>query len=223
MKKVSAYFYLIKYILAKTIKKARFCAIKNSTIHRTSKVESGTSFVDSIMKRHSFCGYDCEIYHAHIGAFTSIANGVILGGAMHPMEWVGMSPVFYAGRDSVKHKFSEHKLPHPKPVNIGNDVWIGRSAIVLSGVNIGDGAVVGAGSVVTKDVPPYAIVAGNPAKLIRYRFEEGIIEKFNKIKWWEFDDDKLKRLGKYFNQYDLFLNAQEVSHTDDVLNARKVL
>jgi len=217
MGKTSTWLSMIRYVLAKIVKKARASAIKNSTVHRSSKIESGTSFVDSTMGRYSFCGYDCEIYRANIGAFTSIANGVIIGGARHPMEWVSMSPVFYAGRDSVRTKFAEHLLVAPDLVNIGNDVWIGRAAILLSGISVGDGAVVGAGSVVTKNVPPYAIVAGNPARLIRYRFTDEIMEKMMEIKWWNFPDAQLRRMGKYFNQPDSFFKAMEtMESTDDV-------
>jgi hypothetical protein len=82
-----------------------------------------------------------------------------------------------------------HKYPYPikskGDINVGNDVWIGYEALVLSGVRIGDGAVVGARSVVTKDVPPYAIVAGNPAKLIRYRFSPEVVEQLLDLKWWD--------------------------------------
>jgi len=209
MDKKNSWLSMIRYVLAKIVKKARSSAIKNSTVHSSSKIESGTSFVDSTMDRYSFCGYDCEIYHANIGAFTSIASGVVIGGARHPMEWVSMSPVFYAGRDSVRTKFAEHVLVAPDPVNIGNDVWIGRAAILLSGISVGDGAVVGAGSVVTKDVPPYAIVAGNPAKLIRYRFANEVIEKMMEIKWWNFTDEKLIRMGRYFNQPNCFLKMMK--------------
>ena len=76
----------------------------------------------------------------------------------------------------------------------GNDVWIGRGAFIKNGLTLGDGCGIGARSVVTKDVPPYAIVAGNPAKLIRYRFSEDIIEKLLELKWWELDDDFLRLL-----------------------------
>lgn len=200
-------FNFIKSAFAKTLKKARFSAIRNSKIHSTSKIESGTSFVASFMDRHSFCGYDCDFYHANIGSFTSIANNVVVGGARHPMEWVGMSPVFYAGRDSVKAKFSQHSLDNPPKTFIGNDVWIGRSAIILSGVNIGNGAVVGAGSVVTRDVPSYAIVAGNPAKLIRYRFETSVIEELERIKWWNFSETQLLELAKYIKDPAKFIDG----------------
>jgi acetyltransferase-like isoleucine patch superfamily enzyme len=206
---VQAMIKKISYLLSKAIKKSRLSAVCSSTIHLTSKLESGTSFNTSTLGRHSFCGYDCDITHADIGSFVSIANGVVIGGGRHPMEWVAMSPVFYEGRDSVKAKFSTHKRDPVKPVVIGHDVWIGRSAIVLSGVEIGIGAVVGAGSVVTKNVPAYAVVAGNPARLIRYRFSESIIQRLLYTRWWELPDDRLHNLGQYFNDVEKFLEIIE--------------
>ncbi|MFD2229738.1 CatB-related O-acetyltransferase [Alkalimarinus sediminis] len=187
--------FKIQYYISKIIKKLRFSSISQSLVHTTSKIESGSSFVLSSMKKHSFCGYDCDIYYADIGSFTSIASGVIIGGARHPMEWLGMSPVFYKGRDSIKKKFTEYELPLLERVEIGSDVWIGRNAIVLPGVRIGDGAVVGAGAVVTKAVPPYGVVVGNPAKLIKYRFEATTIEFLIESKWWELDDDDIERFA----------------------------
>lgn len=198
---------LINLLIAKFFKKIRLSAIKNSIIHKSSKVESGSLFYNSEMGKYSYCGYDCEIINAKIGNFTSIANNVVIGGANHPMDWVGMSPVFYEGRDSVTKKFSKFKLDDPIVCHIGNDVWIGRSSIVLSGVTISDGAVVGAGSVVTKDVPSFAIVAGNPAKFIRNRFDDETICQLNKINWWSFSDSKLHSLAHTFNDIKLFIKT----------------
>jgi len=198
---------LINLLIAKFFKKIRLSAIKNSIIHKSSKVESGSLFYNSDMGKYSYCGYDCEIINAKIGNFTSIANNVVIGGANHPMNWVGMSPVFYEGRESVTKKFSKFKLDDPKVCHIGNDVWIGRSSIVLSGVTISDGAVVGAGSVVTKDVPSYAIVAGNPAKFIRNRFDDETIRQLIKINWWSFSDSKLHSLAHTFNDIKLFIKT----------------
>lgn len=209
-------FYKIKYFtlyyLSKILKKGRFSAIWNSRIDKTSKIESGSSFSNSVMGRYSFCGYDCEITNTIIGNFTSIANNVVIGGATHPMEWVGMSPVFYSGRDSVKKKFTYFDLESPKDTLVGNDVWIGRSAIIISGVNIGDGSVIGAGSVVTKDVPPYAIVAGNPARVIRFRFDKITIERLVKISWWNFNNVDLKTYSKFIKDPNLFINTIETKN-----------
>ena len=90
-------------------------------------------------------------------------------------------------------------LKHPI-TNIGNDVWIGCGAIILSGVTIGDGAIIGAGAVVTKDVEPYTIVAGVPAKVLKTRFEKEISDKLIKLKWWELEDEKLKKAIKLFQK-----------------------
>ena len=195
----------VALFIAKALRKMRLTAVRSSTLHPTSKLESGTSFYASKLDRHSFCGYDCDIHSADIGSFVSIASGVVIGGGRHPMDWVAMSPVFYEGRDSVKAKFSHHRREPARRVVIGSDVWIGRSAIVLPGVQIGHGAVVGAGAIVTNPVAPYAVVAGNPARLIRYRFGATVIERLLASRWWELDDEALHRLGPHFNDVETFL------------------
>ncbi|WP_308462078.1 CatB-related O-acetyltransferase [Mesorhizobium sp. INR15] len=91
------------------------------------------------------------------------------------------------------------------PIRIGNDVWIGRRAIILSGVTIGDGAVIGAGAVVSKDVPPYAVVVGNPAALVRYRFNSGQIASLLEIRWWDWEDDLIKTDPSFFLPIDEFI------------------
>ncbi len=185
------------YYLAKIIKKSRLSAVSSSDIHPTSKIESGSNVVDSSMDKHSFCGYNCEITRVSIGSFCSIANGVIIGGGMHPMDWVSTSPVFYEGRDSVTKKFSTYSREDIKQTIIGHDVWIGQNVLIKQGVSIGTGAVVGMGSVVIKDVEPYTIVAGNPARFIRYRFDEEVISELLASKWWELDESKLAHLAQY--------------------------
>lgn len=197
------------YYMAKLLKKMRPNAVRGSYVHASSKLESGTSFVHSNMGRHSFCGYDCEIEHADIGSFVSIANKVVLGGGKHPLDWIGMSPAFYVGRDSIAFKAATHERPAPARVFIGNDVWIGHSAIVMQGVRIGHGAVVGAGAIVTCDVPDYAIVAGNPAKLIRYRFNTETIARLLDNAWWDMNDADLSKLGDTITDVPAFLDALE--------------
>ncbi|MBO4922842.1 MAG: CatB-related O-acetyltransferase [Bacteroidales bacterium] len=195
----------IKYIWSRVIKKIRGAAVEGSSIHSSSKVESGSQFINSSMDKYSFCGYDCQIVNCHIGSFCSIADNVKIGGARHPIEWVGMSPVFYSGRDSIKKKFSTFDRVEDKVTIVGNDVWIGANAIIIQGVKIGNGAVIGAGSVVTHDVGDYEIVAGNPAKVIRKRFSDDIINELLNIRWWNLSDDKLDTLSVYIKEPRVFI------------------
>lgn len=127
-----------------------------------------------------------------IGDFSSIAENVtILLGGNHPTDWISSFPF-----GIVFDEFKEQHYNYPKlskgSVIIGNDVWIGLNTTILSGVTIGDGAVVAAGSIVTKNVDPYAIVGGNPAKIIKKRFSDESISKLLVIQWWNWEIDKIK-------------------------------
>jgi len=187
------------YLLAKLLKKLRGVAVKASQVHPTSKLESGTQMVESTMGRHSFCGYDCSLLQCDIGAFTSLASRVAIGGIAHPMAFVSTSPAFLSHKDSIKAKFACHDyLPRVRTV-IGNDVWIGEGAYIKAGVTIGHGAVVGMGSVVTKNVRPYEVVAGNPARHIKMRFEEKLVTALLQLAWWDLPDEELRRLAVNFN------------------------
>jgi chloramphenicol O-acetyltransferase type B len=124
-----------------------------------------------------------------MGAYCSVARGakVLLGGEHHS-DWVTTFP-FNVLWDSARH-ISDH--PSSKgDVVIGNDVWICTEALITSGVTIHDGAVVGARAVVTKDVPPYAIVAGNPARIVRFRFPEHVVNRLLEIRWWDWDERRI--------------------------------
>jgi acetyltransferase-like isoleucine patch superfamily enzyme len=124
-----------------------------------------------------------------IGNFSSIAAGVkIFLGGEHRTDWVTTYPF------SVLWSRAKHIAGHPYTkgdVRIGSDVWLGADSVILSGVTIGDGAVVGARSVVPQDVPPFAVVFGNPAKLLRYRFGQETIRALLEIAWWRWSDDKI--------------------------------
>lgn len=194
-----------KYIFARAIASLRPRAILNSNIDKTSRIGSGTQFVGSSIGRYSYTGSEGVFIETDIGAFCSIASNVISGGAKHPIDWVSCSPVFHDGRNIMGKHFSKHEFCTSSKTYIGNDVWIGSRCIIKGGVNIGDGAVVGMGSIVTKDVPPYAIFAGNPARLIKMRFPEDIVRQLLSIKWWEWDDQKIQSYACYFNDIDIFL------------------
>jgi acetyltransferase-like isoleucine patch superfamily enzyme len=129
-----------------------------------------------------------------IGKYTAIADEVtIILGGNHRMDWVSMYP-FPALSDEWPEAQNIKGHPWTKgDVVIGSDVWIGNGATILSGVNIGDGAVIAARAVVVKDVPPYSIVGGNPAKIIKYRFSEPTIKQLLRIAWWNWPKEKIAK------------------------------
>ena len=185
---------LIRYAIARLLKKLKPIAQKGSTIHKTAKVCGGSQIVDTTMNRYSYCGYDCTIENARIGSFTSIGSFVKIGLAGHPLNWVSTSPAFCYGRGSVKKNFAKNAYDSaPQQTIIGNDVWIAENVLVKAGVTIGDGAVVGMGSVVTHNVGSYEIWAGNPAKMIRKRFDDSTIKELTGLQWWMMPDEELKK------------------------------
>jgi len=195
----------LAYYFAKFIRKIQIPAIKNSDIHKTSKIMAGCHIVNSSIGRYSYVGYDSNVINAEIGNFCSIAGGCLIGGAAHPIDWVATSPVFYAGNNCLRKNYSNNKYISKKNTVIGNDVWIGEKCLIKAGITIGDGAIIGMGAILTKDVNPYEIWAGNPAKLIRKRFEDEIIDSLIKINWWNWDDEKILRNGYFFNDLYKFI------------------
>lgn len=149
-----------------------------------------------------------------IGRFTSIGPycQVIMGTHPYTYPYVSTSPMFFSLAKQTGYTFTEvqnfEELRHAEdkyPVVIGNDCWIGQRVSIISGATIHDGAVVLAGSIVTKDVPPYAIVGGIPAKIIKYRYDNETILKLLEIKWWNKDVKWLKKNCSKFSNLDAFL------------------
>lgn len=150
----------------------------------------------------TYCGPKSELKNASIGRFCSIAPNVAIGAPEHPIDWVSSHPVQYDGLKwfSEAPHWDDFANPNLKwrgnsqRAKIGNDVWIGRNVVIRQGVTIGDGAIIGANSFVNKDVHPYAIVAGQPARLIRYRFSEKTCAALHGLRWWDWMPPKGERL-----------------------------
>ena len=187
----------IRYYWSKFFSRLHGAAVKDSTLHPTASVSSGCNIIGCSIGRCSYLGVDSWAINAVIGQYCSIADRVYIGGAEHPMHWLSTSPVFQdVKRSSSKIHYAKHQWNPKGDIVIGDDVWIGYGAIILSGIHIGQGAIIGAGSVVTKDVPPYAVVGGVPAKVLKYRFDEASINELERLQWWNLDDESLKILSK---------------------------
>ncbi len=154
-----------------------------------------TYFSDVDFEKHVLHHYDFIGDRLIIGKFCQIAAGVtfIMNGANHQMNSASTYP-FYIMNGWTQTPPAPEDLPMKGDTVIGNDVWIGQNATILPGVHIGDGAIIGLGSIVGHDVEPYTIVAGNPAKPIRKRFDNETIELLQQLQWWDKDIDEIQRL-----------------------------
>lgn len=175
------------------------------TIEPPARIWHGSALGDTRMGRHSYCGVDCSISHCTIGRFCSIGPDVVIGMGIHPTGMVSTYPGFYTEIRHTANFAARKELPEHLPVVIGNDVWIGRRTMIKDGVHVGDGAIIGAGSVVTKDVPAYAIVGGVPATLIRMRFADEIIEQLRQLQWWNWDDGAIRAMAPHFDNPQLLV------------------
>ena len=167
---------------------------QNTIIHRNVHILENCIVNNSEIYSYSYLGKNCLIQNATIGKFCSIANDVSIGLGNHPLDYFSTSPLFYRKQNTFKINLIEKDLQFEEylPVSIGNDVWIGSRSIILDGISIGNGSVIAANSVVTKDVAPYSVMGGVPAKLIKYRFSDKKIYELNNGKWWDMDLSKIK-------------------------------
>lgn len=177
---------------------ALFCVLQEAVVDKTAAICSGVRFYRGKIGKYSYIGNNSFVSDTDIGCFTSISTDCYIGGTSHPTDWVSTSPVFHKWENIMKKNFARHEFEIFKRTTIGNDVWIGNRVMIKAGVKISDGAVVGMGSIVTKDIGPYEIWAGNPARLIRKRFDDETIDALEKMKWWEWDDDEIENYADKF-------------------------
>ena len=173
-------------------------------------IRKGAYITDSVVGRGTYIGENTILDRTQIGSFCSISYGVKLVSGEHPTsDFVSSHPAFYstkmqAGFTYVSEDlFKEYKFADGEDkyyLIIGNDVCIGAYTILRGGIKIGDGAIIAAGSVVVKDVEPYSVVGGNPAKLLKYRFDKSQIDELLNTKWWNWDDEKIKSNLSFFTK-----------------------
>lgn len=183
----------------------------SSALENYSVLYGDVNLVNSRIGCFSYIQSKTLVFNSDVGNFCSIASNVKIGLPDHPMHMVSTSPVFYDNSQALP-KFLVNKIVYSQNAArtfVGPDVWIGCGAIIKAEIKIGVGAVIGAGSVVTKDIPPYAIVAGNPCKVIRYRFSEDIICRLVDSEWWKKDHEELRLIAHLFYDPLLFLQSLE--------------
>lgn len=147
---------------------------------------------------YSYIGGHSVVHNASFGKYCSVASGCMIGLGIHPTDHLSTHPVFYTHRESFWQSVTQSPtIEEYKSIKIGHDVWIGTNAVIRDGVEIGIGSIIAAGAVVTHDVPPYAVVGGVPAKILRYRFDEETIKALLESRWWEKAPVTLQRLSTW--------------------------
>ena len=208
----------IKELISSLLKRRRTVALNptcsfhgNFLIEHSRFGEHNTFFENVFISNSSvddftFIQKNTNVINAEIGKFCSIAAGVRIGLGSHPLTYASTHPSFYSKSQPLVRTFANKDTYNCfKRTLIGHDVWIGEKALIKDGVRIETGAVIGAGAVVTKDVPAYAIVAGVPAKIIKYRFDETTRKRILDTEWWNKPLDWLEKNRDIFSSPDKFL------------------
>lgn len=171
------------------------CFDANTRIAPYTHILENCIINNSQIASYTYIGKNCLIQNTEIGKFCSIANEALIGLGNHPLNYFTTSPLFYRKNNTFKIQVIDYDLDFEeyKQIKIGNDVWIGARSIILGGIKIGTGAIIAANSVVTKDVPEFAIVGGTPAKLIKYRYSEEEIKNLINLDWWNWNLHEINR------------------------------
>ncbi len=168
--------------------------VKASTLGRYTEIGAGSQVLNSTIGDYSYAVENTQIAYATIGRFANIASHVRIYASQHPMDRASLHHFTYRSAwyfDGATDNRAFFEARAEQPISIGHDTWIGHGAVIMPGVTIGNGAVIGSNAVVTRDVPPYAVAVGVPAKVIRMRFPDDISTRMEKLAWWDWPHEHL--------------------------------
>ena len=203
---------LSSYINSFTDKKRYYSGVsmlsfwdKSTQFSKKIYLAPGAKLNSTVVGDYTRIRHFTTISFTKIGKYTSISRNVRIGLGEHPLNLISTNSIFYGHK--VKEIRSDWvrsiKIDEYKKVEIGNDVWIGEFVTIKGGLKIGDGAIIGTRAMVTKDVPPYAIVVGVPAKVVKYRFDKETINKLLEIKWWDLKETEIEKRLEAFTIFDI--------------------
>jgi acetyltransferase-like isoleucine patch superfamily enzyme len=183
----------------------------SSEIGKHAVLFSNTRLIGSSMGIYSYVQENTRLFCADVGPYCSIGANVSVGMVNHPVSMISTSPVFYDNTQPLPRFFVDGvRVAETTPrTSIEADVWVGEGSLIRAGVKLGVGAVIGAGSVVTKDIPPYAIAAGVPCRTIKPRFDVSLCERLLASGWWNLDEEKLLALAPLYSNPVAFVEAVE--------------
>lgn len=189
------------------------CFVSDSSFGKTVNVSSDVTLLSTEVGDYTYIGPGCVMSNVKIGRYCSIAPQVYIGLGTHPSrKFVSTHPIFYLNRLSLGWSIADRDyLSEFSPTDVGNDVWIGLRAAIRDGVTIGDGAIIGAGAVIVKDVPPYTIWGGVPARQIRERFSRVEIDFLLTFRWWEKDENWIRRNFRRLHDISELMKDEEVT------------
>ncbi len=191
--------------IAKKVIISKSAKVIKSTLKYYSRIKDYAELHSSKLGKYSYISQYSIVNKTKVGKFCSIANGCYIGLWEHNIDVSTHSFYLYEHSGNFVKGYKNYDKDKIQTI-IGNDVWIGANSVLLKGVVIGDGAIIGASAVVTKDIPPYAVVIGNPAKIIKYRYNQKDIDWLLKLQWWNFKRKKIKLLIRKnaFSNFKLF-------------------